>query len=182
MANEKLLRGNVTILAAYPEAFADPTAPTAAELNDQFAYTTNEDAMVFNISCAILDDFTLNQSDSETDDELTICDIGNVSSPTFYNYEASLDFLRDKSTTDNGVFNLAWRLFRGADRPFWLIKRIGKANQPSAPFLTDGSDVISMYGVETDLPVDVVEDNSNLKFGARFKTTGDVNINYSVEA
>jgi hypothetical protein len=162
MANEKLLRGNVSILAAYPEAFADLAAPTAAELNDVFAYTTNEDAMVFDISCAVLDDYTLNMSDSETDDELSICDIGNVSTPTFYNYEASL----------------AWRLFRGADRPFILIKRIGK--EQGATFLTDGSDVISMYGVETDIPVDVVEDNTNLKFGARFKTTGDININYSV--
>jgi hypothetical protein len=178
MANEKLLRGNVSILAAYPEAFADLAAPTAAELNDVFAYTTNEDAMVFDISCAVLDDYTLNMSDSETDDELSICDIGNVSTPTFYNYEASLDFFRDESTTANGVFNLAWRLFRGADRPFILIKRIGK--EQGATFLTDGSDVISMYGVETDIPVDVVEDNTNLKFGARFKTTGDININYSV--
>lgn len=180
MANEKLLRANVTILAAYPEAFADPANPTAAELNDQFAYGTNEDAMVFNISCAILDDYTLNQTDSETDDELSICDIGNVSTPTFYNYEASLDFFRDKVPTANGVFNLAWRLFRGPDRPFWLIKRLGKPQNET--FATDGSDVISMYGVETDIPIDIVEDTTNLKFGARFKTTGDVNINYSVEA
>ena len=178
MANEKLLRANISILAAYPEAFADPANPLAAELNDVFAYTTNKDAMVFDISCAVLDDYTLNQTDSETDDELTICDIGNVSSPTFFNYEASLDFLRDKDTAANGVFNLAWRLFRGADRPFWLIKRLGKPQ--GTPVATDGSDVISMYGVETDLPTDVVEDNSNLKFGARFKTTGDININKSI--
>lgn len=71
--NEKMLRGNVTILAAYPEAFADPTQPTAAELNDQFVPATNEDAMVFNISCALLDDATtLNLTDSETDDTRTI--------------------------------------------------------------------------------------------------------------
>ena len=57
MANDvKLLRGNVTVLAAFPEAFANPRTPTITELNDQFVYSTNEDAMVFNISCAIVDD------------------------------------------------------------------------------------------------------------------------------
>lgn len=178
--NQKVLRANVTILAAYPEAFADPANPTADELNNVFVYGANEEAMVFDISCATLDDYTLNLTDSDTDDELSVCDIGNSSTPTFYNYEAELDFFRDKSVTDNGVFNLAWRLFRGVDRPFWLIKRIGKAQ--GAQFLTDGSDVISMYGVTTDLPTDVVEDNANAKFGARFKTTGQVNVNYSVVA
>ena len=51
-----------------------------------------------------------------------------------------------------------------------------------ASVLTDGSDVISMYGLITDNPVDVVEDNANVKFGARFKTTGDLNTNFSVVA
>lgn len=176
--NQKVLRANVTILAAYPEAFADPANPTAAELNDVFAYTTNEDAFVFDISCATLDDYTLNLADSDTDDELSVCDVGNSPNPTFFNYDAELNFFRDKTVTDNGVFNLAWRLFRGEDRPFWLIKRIGKAQ--GATFLTDGSDVVSMYRVNTDLPTDVVEDGSNAKFGARFKTTGQVNINFSV--
>jgi hypothetical protein len=178
MAGEKLLRANVQILAAYPEAFADLASPTAAELNDQFAFGTNEDALVFNISCAILDDYTLNMTDSETDDSISICDIGNVSTPTFYNYEASLDGFRDRSVTDNGVFNLFFDLFKGVDRPFVLIKRIGKGQ--NATYLTNGSDVVSMFSVNTDYPIDLVEDNTMLQFGARFKTTGDVNINYSV--
>lgn len=178
MANEKLLRANVTILAAYPEAFANPAAPTAAELNDQFAYGTNEDGMVFNISCAILDDYTLNMTDPETDDSMSICDIGNVATPTFDTYEASLDGFRDKSVTDNGVFNMFHDLFLTPDRPFYLIKRIGKAN--NAPFLTDGSDSISSYGVNTDYPVDIVEDNAMLQMGARFKTNGNLLLNYKV--
>src|SRR5688572_15995544 len=96
----KLLRANVGIYAAYPEAFANPATPTAAELNAQFVYTTTETNMVFNISCAVLDDYTLNMSDSDTDDSLSICDVGNVESPTFQNYEASLDGFRDKTVTD----------------------------------------------------------------------------------
>lgn len=178
MAFTKLLRGNVKIVAAYPEAFANPATPTAAELNDLFVYTTNEDGMVFDISCAILDDYTLNMTDSDTDDSLSICDIGNVETPTFSNYEASLDFFRDSSVTANGVYNLAWDLFKGVDRPFWLIKRIGPAQ--TAAFAI--GQTISMYGVNTDLPVDLVEDNSMLQGGARFKPNGNLLTNYTIAA
>jgi len=178
MAFEKVLRGNVTILLAYPQAFADPTAPTSAELNDQFAYTTNEDAMVFNVSCAILDDYTLNMTDSDTDDSMSICDIGNVSNPTFQNYEGSLDGFRDKDVDDNGVFNLFRDLTLGPDREFYIIKRIGFASTDAFA----AGQTISMYGFTTDFPVDLVEDNAMLKHGARFKPNGNLNINYELAA
>jgi hypothetical protein len=178
MAFTKLLRGNVKIVAAYPEAFANPSAPTAAELNDLFAYGTNEDGKVFDISCAVLDDYTLNMADSDTDDSLSICDIGNVETPTFANYEASLDFFRDASISANGIFNMAWNLFKREDRPFWLIKRIGPAQSDAFA----AGDTISMYGVNTDFPVDLVEDNTMLQFGARFKPNGSLNINYTLAA
>lgn len=180
MANDvKLLRGNVTVLAAFPEAFANPRTPTTAELNDQFVYSTNEDAMVFNISCAIVDDaFTANVTDSDTDDTRTLCDVGQVQNPTFQTYEVSLDALRDKSVTDNGVFNLFFDLFKGVDRPFYIITRIGKAN--TAPFAV--GDDIKIFGVTTDNPVDTVDDNSLIQFGARFKNTGFVIVNYRLTA
>lgn len=178
MSFQKLLRGSVRIVAAYPEAFANPATPTSAELNALFVYTSAEDNMVFDISCATLDDYTLNMTDSDTDDSQSICDIGNVQSPTFQNYEASLDFFRDKSVTDNGVFNLAFDLFKGVDRPFWLIKRIGPDQQDAFA----AGDIVSMYGVNTDFPVDIVEDNSNIRFGARFKPNGSININYELVA
>jgi hypothetical protein len=176
MAFEKLLRTNVTILAAYPQAFATPTAPTSAELNNQFVFTTHEDRMVFNISCAILDDYTLNMTDSDTDDSLSICDIGNVSSPTFANYEASLDGFRDSSVDASGVFNMFADLFRGPDRPFYLIKRIGYTS--TTAFAT--GHVVSVYGVNTDFPVDIVDNNAMLQFGARFKPNGNLNTNYTL--
>lgn len=179
--NTRLLRGNITVLAAYPEAFEDPATPTAAELNDQFVYGTNEDAMVFNITCAITDDgFTASLTDPETDDTRTICDIGSVENPTFDTYEVSFDALRDLVVTDPSLYNLFFDLFKGVDRPFWIITRIGK--EQDEPFLTDGTDVIKMFGVNTDYPVDVVDDNALIQFGARFKNTGDLNFNFSVEA
>lgn len=178
MSFEKLLRGNVKIVVAYPERFADPAAPTAAELNDLFVYSTNEDGMVFDISCAILDDYTLNMTDSDTDDSLSICDIGNVETPTFSNYEASLDGFRDASVTANGVYNMFFDLFKREGRPFWLIKRIG----PGQAEVFAAGQTISMYGVETDYPVDLIEDNAMAQFGARFKVTGELNINHTITA
>lgn len=178
MSVDKLLRANVQILAAYPEAVADWEAPTAAELNNQFAWGTNEGAMVFNISCAISDDYTAGQEASETDDTLTICDIGNNSTLTFKNYSVSLDGMRDRDYTAEGVFNLFFNLFKGQDRPFYIIVRVGKMND--APYLTDGSDIISIYGIDTDNPTDGVEDNSLMYLGARFKTTGEINTFYGV--
>ena len=178
-ANVKMLRGNTTLLAAYPEAFANPAAPTAAELNDQFAYGTNEDAMVFNISCALTDDgYTYNLSDSETDETRTICQVGQVQNPTFQTYEVSLDGLRDRSVTDNGVFNLFFDLFKGVDRPYWIVVRQGGSNTKQFAIGQD----IRMLGVTTDNPIDVVEDNSQVQFGARFKNTGELLWNYRLVA
>ena len=175
MNNVKMLRGNLKVVLAYPEAFANPTTPTATELNDLFVYGTNEDGMIFDISCAIVDDgYTFNLTESETDDTRTICQIGQVQNPTFQTYEVSFDCLRDKSVTDNGVFNLAWDQLKGIDRPYWVISRTGAAQ--AGPFAI-GQD-IKMLGVNTDNPIDLVEDNALVKFGARFKNTGELLWNY----
>lgn len=176
MAFQKLLRANISILWAYPEAFADPAAPTSAELNDLFVYGTNEDGLVFDISCSILDDYTLNMTDSDTDDSISICDIGNVETPTFQNYEASLNHFRDESVTANGVFNLAFDLFKAPDRPGFLVKRIGYAQ--GTPFAA--GQTVSLFGFNTDYPADVVEDNAMVQFGSRFKPDGQLNVNYDL--
>ena len=39
-----------------------------------------------------------------------------------------------------------------------------------------------MLGVTTDNPVDLVEDNALVKFGARFKNTGELNWNHRLQA
>lgn len=169
MAGNKLLRANVRIDVAYPEAFLNLATPTVAELNGP---------MVFNISCAIEDTYELNQTDSDTDDSISICDIGNVSTPTFRNYAGSLDLFRDKSLTDNGVFNLAFNKLKAIDVPVILIKRIGKLQ--SLPHAV--GDIVSLYSFTTDNPVDLVEDTSMIRLGARFKPTGGILTNYTVVA
>lgn len=179
VGNAKLLRANYTVMLAYPEAFANPMAPTSTELNNQFVFNTNEDAMVFNISCAILDDAnSINQTSSDTDNTMTICDLAEVETPTFLNYEITMDFLRDKSLVDEGLFNLARELTISPDRPYIVITRIGEAqNAAFAP-----GQVISTFGADTDYPTEIVEDNSPLAHGARFKPTGVSNINFRLVA
>lgn len=175
--SEKLLRSHITVLAAYPEAFADPAKPTVAELNDQWS-STNKDAKVFNISCAIADDgFTANVTDSETDDSRTICTVGAQQTPTFEQYEVSFDAFRDKNITDVGVFNTFFNLFNGPDCPYFIVTRIGETNTTA---FAEGQD-IKMFGVTTDYPTDIVDDNTPIKFGARFQNTGEVLINYRLE-
>lgn len=157
---EKLMPANVTIWAAYPEAFADVNNIKATELNNT--------AMVFNISCAIEDGYTLSQTSSDTDDSRTVCDVGEVTNPTFRNYEASIDTFRAPTLTEAGVFNLAFRLFKHKGVPFILVQRVGFPNDT----LAATGHLYQAFGVETDNPVDVVDDVTNIMHGARFKPTG----------
>ena len=160
--SNKVLRGDVTIWAAHPEAFADPSDPTSAEMNDA--------SLVFDISCAIEDAYTLNASSSATDDSMSICDTGNVSTPTFPNYEASLDGFRDEDITANGYYNLFLRLFRTKNRDFFLIKRLNIAQGASvAP-----SHVLFLYRVSTDNPQFLAERGEAVRLGARFKPQGEI--------
>lgn len=165
----KLLPANVTIWAVYPEGL-DPVTPQAAQLND--------DRFSKNISCAIDDGYTLNMVDSDTDDSRTICDIGEVSTPTFYNYEASLDGYRDADLDANGVFNLFYDLFKVKGIPYYLVKRIGYPNTTPA---AAGQDV-SIYEVVTDNPETLLGDGEMIRHGARFKAQGNININTALVA
>lgn len=177
MSGEKTLRGNIRVLMAYPEAFVDPLSPTDDELNDQFVYTSNEDAMVFNVTCAIEDSsFTANFTDSDTDDERTLCDEGAVQTPIAKNYEVSWDVFRDKDVDAAGVYNLAWRLAMTPDRPFYVYVSTD-ADQDAA--FADGQDV-SIFGVTTDNPQDVVDTGSNTKVGVRFQYTGKAKENFKL--
>lgn len=170
MPVNKLLRANIRIDWAYPEAFADFTAPTVAELNNA--------AFVKNISCAIEDSYTLNQTDSDTDDSISICDDGDVSTPTFVNYEATLPLFRDADLAANGVYNLAFNLAKSIDVPVILIKRIGLPQSDAH----EVGETISMYAFNTDNPSDLVEDTSMIRLEAHFKPTGSIVSNYKVVA
>jgi len=166
----KMLRPNVGIYVATADAFADWTAPTLTEITDA--------TKVFNISPAVTDDYTLNQTESDSDDSLAIVDNADVQTPTYFNYEASLDIFRDESASADSVYNKAYALFGTVDTKYFLIKRVGKVH--SAAF--EAGDEISIYGVKTDFPIDIVGDGEMIRVGARFLVTGQVNINTAVAA
>jgi len=166
----KMLRPNVGIYVASADAFADWSAPTLTEITDA--------TKVFNISPAVTDDYTLNMTDSAADTSLAVVDNASVSTPTYYNYEASLDGFRDENLTATSSYNKFRDLFATADVKYYLIKRVGKAH--SAAFAA--GDEVSIYGVKTDFPVDLVGDGEMLRIGARFLTTGEVKVNIAVAA
>jgi hypothetical protein len=166
----KMLRPNVGIYVAAADAFADWTAPTLTEITSA--------TKVFNISPAVTDDYTLNMTDSATDSSLAMVDNATVNTPTYYNYEASLDGFRDENPSATSVYNKFRDLFATADIKYYLIKRVGKAHD--AAFAA--GDEISIYGVKTDFPVDIVADGEMLRIGARFLTTGQVKVNVPVAA
>ena len=166
----KLLRPNVGIYVATADAFADWTAPTLTEITNA--------TKVFNISPAVTDDYTLNMTDSASDSSLAIVDNATVNTPTYFNYEASLDGFRDENVSATSVYNKFRDLFAAPDVKYYLIKRVGKAH--NAAF--EAGDEISIYGVKTDYPVDLLGDGEMLRIGARFLTTGEVKVNVEVAA
>jgi len=169
MANTRMYRTNVTFCLARPEAFADRTAPTAAELNDT--------ALVHNITCALNEDgttFTL--GDSDTDDSQTFCDQGNVSTPTFYNPEVVMEAFRDADTAATGDFNEAFDLLAFPDVEYIAIMRVGKDSDVS--FAT--GDRIKMVGVKTDFAIDVNGNGENQRINQSFFNNDFVNWNYEV--
>jgi hypothetical protein len=166
----KLLRPNVGIYVAAADAFADWTAPTLAEITAA--------TKVFNISQAVTDNYTLNMTDSDMDNSLSMVDSAQVATPTMFNYEASLDGFRDASASADSAYNLFKAKFADAavGTKYYLIKRIGKAH--NAAFAT--GDLVSIFGVTTDYAMDIIADGAMIMTGARFLTTGEVAVNVAV--
>jgi hypothetical protein len=169
MANTRLYRENITFLLAHPEAFADRTAPTAEELNN--------DALVHNITCALNEDgteFTL--GDSDTDDSLTFCSKAGISTPTFYNPTVAMEAFRDADVDATGVFNLAFDLLAFPDIEYIAILRVGEDSDTAF----DAGDRIKMVGVKTDYGTDVAGNGENIRIAQAFLNNDFVNWNYEV--
>ena len=158
---DRLTRNSQTWALAFASAFADPSAPTAAELNDAL--------FVKFISCALTETNTsLVKTGSETDDEISFCSVGNESTPTFANFTAQLTGWHDANTGGSGstvdltsIFNEFVALTDHADVPYYIISRTGEQGNQDQPFAI--GDRIKSVGFNTDLPVEVVEQGSTLK-------------------
>lgn len=190
---DRLLRANRTILQVptwekndgslvivSPTGTTTPFATPSATVLDAWrqVLTTSATGAAHggNVSCAILDDVTLGLGESETDTELTICSVGNEVSRTFYNVEAQITGLRDRSKADTGVFNLFSQLNSAVDMRYAWIDRIGYSS--STAFAS--GQVISAYEALNDVPLDIKEDRGNLKLQMNPVPTGNLLSNYTL--
>lgn len=171
MSNERLYRESITFALAEPEAFADRTAPTAAEMNNA--------TLVYNVTCALWEDeteFTL--GDPDTDDGLTFCNAAGFSTPTFDNPSVVFSALRDADRTATGVFNETLARIMFPDREYIAILRIG----PDSDVAFAAGQVVKMVSVKTDFPVDVLSNGENARIQQTFLQNGFVNWNYEIAA
>lgn len=114
----KMLNPNTTLIVVPEANVTNPLTPSAAVLNG---------ASAINISCAVTRGYTLNPTDSDTDDTASICDTGNVQNRLYDNYEGELTMFRDGNSADaTSIYNIAWNYFKAPDQRFYVFRRLGK--------------------------------------------------------
>ena len=162
----KMMSPNTTIWWIPLAGIADYTQPKVAEITAGI-----------NISAAIVTGYTLAATDSDTDDSKTIVDEGNVQTPTFGNYEASLSFYRDGIGDTPTVFSTATSLFEGGRVEGWLVSRQGYKSTV-APAATQ---LISLFHVTSDY-FQVVEGDggSPIQTTVPFKPNGQMALNVPI--
>lgn len=169
MSLDRLFRQTIRIDLAYPEAFANPSRPTAAELNDA--------RLVKNITCALDEDnteFTL--GDPDTDDSLSFCDAAGSQTATFKNPSVTLSAYRDENRIADGLYNLVFNHLVHPDVPYIAILRVGLAETVAY----GAGQYIRMVGGRTDIGVSVEESGQNARIQSAFLPDGFVNWNYEV--
>lgn len=169
MALDRLFRENVYLGVAYIEAFANPAAPTVAELNNTL--------LVKDLTCALWEDsteFTL--GDPDFDEGLTFCSKAGEKTATIKNPTVVYAALRDKDRVAAGLYNLAFDHLAFADAPYYAIERIGKPN--TSIFAVN--DYVRIVRVKTDRPVDELASGSNALLVQNFLNDDFVNWNYKV--
>lgn len=169
MPNDRLYRENIRFDVAVPEAFADPTNPKVAELNNA--------ALVFNITCALDEDgteFTL--GDPDTDDSLSFCDSAGTQNATFKNPSVTYQYFLDEDRAASGVFALARRHLSFPDVPLIGILRVGYRSDTAYAV----GQRINLVGGKTDLPVSVQESGTNARQSTVLLGDGFVNWGFSV--
>lgn len=164
----KMMSPNTTIWWAPVNGIANKDAPKVAEIT-----------AAINISAAIVTGYTLGATDSSTDDSKTIVDEGNVQTPTFGNYEASLSFYRDAEGDAPSVFSTAFALFSDARVEGWLISRHGyKATAAPA-----AGQEVSVFKVISDYHQDVEGDGgAPIQVTIPFKPQGQMALNVPIAA
>lgn len=162
----KMMSPNTTIWWVPLAGIANYLVPKATEL-----------VAGVNVSAAIVTGYTLAATDSDTDDSKTIVDEGNVQTPTFGNYEASLSFFRDGVGDTPTVFTSAIALFTAGRVEGWLVSRHGYKSTiaPAA------AQLVSVYRVISDFYQDVEGDGgSPIQLTVPFKPLGQMALNVAL--
>jgi len=169
---------------AYPTtAVAIPiTAPTAALLNYYLDVVNPDDTGSFwggNITCSVIDDWTLAQTDSATDDTRTLCSVGKSQDLTFYNFDGSMNFLRDIDPSDGtSKFNLPINLLSAPDIPYIIAHRVGYSSTTAAAIGQEWH----LYYFWTDHFIPASADGDNLSIGEAFIPKGILNFKFELTA
>lgn len=166
-----------------PTGLVNYETPTAAALNVyQSIITTAPTAAGAggNISCAVLDDLTLGLASSDTSSVKTVCSKGNSEDPTFYNFDAELNILRDEDLVAAGLYNLARDLTRAADVAYFIVHRVKGGKDSSETFAV--GDEVDLYYVWTDHPVPGFGDGDEQTLGLNFIQKSIVNVGYTLTA
>ncbi len=165
------------------------SALTAAVINTYASVTSVGSGAVSggNVTCALLaDDFTLGWTDSEEDDEKSLCEPGNSIDLTGMNFDAEMAGFRDATSqalpiankAQDSVHELWRRLTFAPDVPYLVVHRIGF---PSTQAFAVGQK-IDVYFIETDVPVDVHEDGAKQKTSQSFISKSDGVDEYTIAA
>ena len=135
---KKMLNPNTTLWVIDAEDVLDIKAITAAAINGDPGDPLADPVVpptpgALNFSCAVVRGYTLNPTDSDTDDSASICDSGNVENRLYDNYEGEFTMFRDADVDDaTSVFNQAFEYFKTPDKRFYVIRRVGKRNNVAA--------------------------------------------------
>lgn len=164
----KMMSPNTTIWWVPSTVAWDVNAPSAALLT-----------AARNISCAIVSGYTLNATDSDTDDSTSICDGSNVELPTFYNYEGNITFFRDADTTaTTSDYAKAFAFFKSGKAEGWLVRRVGYLSSVAAA----AGQKVSSYKFISDNPQDVVEDGGPIEYTVPFLPQGSMGLHKTLVA
>ena len=166
------------------EAVTDPDV----DLFKASLYTSTEGtpAAAIDISCAVVTGYTLNPTDSDTDDSRSICDEGNVDTPTRENYEASLTFFRNAidaggTVGTTHVYDVAFNLFKAGRQAGeiggYIVERLGYRQSTAVA----AGQLLSAYKVIADNPRNEVGDgDAPIQFTVPFFQQGWMRLNKAV--
>lgn len=107
------------------DATAAADLPGALSLGKITADLTSK--KIVNLTDAVVAGYTLNVTDSDTDDTQMVGDVGNGKKRGLYNYEAKFQFAREADTVVNttSVYTAALNLFKVRGAQGYWVRRIG---------------------------------------------------------